>query len=132
MASRKIEDLHPSLAYAFGKAEANWKAQNPAAPQPFIVCTHRPNEEQDVLFKSKPKLTNARAGESPHNYLPALAFDIAFKLANGALTYETKWFDHFAPFLKDVGGITWGGDFETFKDRPHFELTVWRVLVRKP
>ena len=79
MASRKIDDLHPVLAYAFGKAEANWRAQYPDAPRPFLVCTNRPNEEQDALFRAKPKLTNARAGESPHNYLPSLAFDVAFQ-----------------------------------------------------
>jgi peptidoglycan L-alanyl-D-glutamate endopeptidase CwlK len=133
MASRKIDDLHPVLAYAFGKAEAAWSAQYPNAPKPFIVCTNRPNEEQDALFKAKPKpkLTNACAGESPHNYLPALAFDVAFKFKNGAVTYDTKWFDQFAPFVLATAGITWGGNFKSFKDKPHYELTAWRVLDKK-
>ena len=55
-----------------------------------------------------------------------------FKLATGAVTYETKWFDQFAPLVKETPGITWGGDFKSFKDRPHYELTAWRVMVKKP
>ena len=132
MASRKIDDLHPVLAYAFGKAEAAWSAQYPDAPKPFIVCTARTNEEQEVLFKAKPKLTNARAGESPHNYLPSLAFDVAFKLKSGAVTYDIQWFDQFAAFVLATPGINWGGNFRYFKDKPHFELAAWKVLVKKP
>ena len=131
MASRKIEDLHPTLAYAFGRAQASFMAVHPEAPVPFLTCTYRSKQEQDKLFAAIPKVTNARGGQSPHNFLPSCAFDVAFRLPSGAATYEQKWFDLFAPFVQASGDITWGGTFRSFKDKPHFELTVWRVLVQK-
>lgn len=80
-------------------------------------------------------VTNAPAGLSIHNY--GLAFDIVLlvdKDANG--TYETaSWdtatdFDHdgIADWMEVVKiakahGFTWGGDWASFKDLPHFEKT---------
>ncbi|UHG93343.1 M15 family metallopeptidase [Spirosoma oryzicola] len=131
MPSRSINDLHPALAYAWGKAQAKWALLHPELPQPFLTCTYRSNEEQDGLFKQKPKVTNARAGESPHNYQPSLAFDIAFLMKTGVVIYTDKWFDQFAPYLLETKGITWGGNFKSIMDRPHFELTDWKKLIPK-
>jgi len=39
-----------------------------------LSYTFRTNEEQDELFKKRPKVTNAKGGQSIHNY--GLAFDI--------------------------------------------------------
>ncbi|MFC5413129.1 M15 family metallopeptidase [Larkinella bovis] len=147
MASRSISDLHPQLAYAFGKAEAEWLLINPTAPKPFLVATYRSSQEQQTLY-DQPRdrkdndgdglidekdefVTNARAGQSPHNYFPSLAFDIAFRNSKGATDYQVKWFADFAKLVLKTPGITWGGNFQSLIDRPHFELTGWEKLVKK-
>lgn len=131
MASRSINDLHPLLAYAFGKAEGKWVATRPKDPVPFLTATFRDNAEQDALFLQRPKVTNARAGQSPHNYQPAYAFDVAFKTASGSVTYDALLFGQFAKLVLETPGITWGGNFKSLPDKPHFEVTGWEKLVKK-
>ncbi|GAB3790236.1 hypothetical protein GCM10028818_60080 [Spirosoma horti] len=147
MASRSINDLHPLLAYAFGKAEAEFKLKFPSSPMPFLTATFRSNEEQDALFKqptdkkdndgdgkideADERVTNAKAGQSAHNFNPSFAFDVAFKNGNGKVLYTEALFDLFAPFVLKTPGITWGGNFKSIKDKPHFELTGWEKMVKK-
>ncbi|GAB3256155.1 hypothetical protein GCM10027347_17790 [Larkinella harenae] len=131
MASRKIDDLDPVLAYAFGKAEAEWKLKFPESPQPFLTCTYRSPAEQDTLFAQVPKVTNARAGQSPHNYELSMAFDVAFKKPNGVVDWSNELFTLFSKLVLKTPGITWGGSFRTLKDLPHFERTNWQKLVTK-
>lgn len=147
MPSRSISDLHPLLAYAFGKAEAEFLLTYPEAPKPFISCTFRSPEEQTALFNQPTdkidnnkngkidepaeRVTNARAGESAHNYKPALAFDVAFLAKGGRVDWADKCFDLFAPLVLKSTGITWGGNFKSLPDRPHFELTGWKKLAGK-
>ena len=91
--------------------------------------------EQDALFNAKPKVTNARGGESFHNY--GLAVDIVMVLDkdnNG--TFETAswdvkldfdtdgksdWMEVVAIFKRH--GWEWGGDWK-FYDAPHFQKTL--------
>ncbi len=74
------------------------------------------------------KVTNAKGGESPHNF--GLAIDFAFLDAKGKAVWPEKgpWAE-VAAFGKALG-LTWGGDFVTFKDRPHLELTAPFKLAR--
>lgn len=143
MTSRSNDDLHPQLAYAFGKAETEWMYRYPESPRPFLICTYRNPAEQDRLYnqpsdkidndrdgktdEADERVTNAKAGQSPHNFLPALAFDIAFKDKAGKLDYSTLLFDRFAPLVLTVPNITWGGRFKSIPDKPHFELTDWKA-----
>ncbi|UHG93402.1 M15 family metallopeptidase [Spirosoma oryzicola] len=147
MPSRSIEDLHPLLAYAFGKAEAQYCAVYPDAPTPFLSCTFRSNEEQLKLYnqltdkidndgdgkidEADEKVTNARPGESAHNYNPSLAFDVAFKDKSGKSDWSALHFQRFAKLMLQNKNITWGGNFKTLIDLPHFELTDWKKRVGK-
>lgn len=147
MTSRSINDLSPLLAYAFGKAQAEWLIRYPDAPVPFLTCTYRDNAEQDRLFnqptdkvdndgdrkvdEADERVTNARAGQSPHNYLLALAFDVAFLDKSGKVDYSTLLFDRFAPLMLKTTNITWGGNFKSMPDKPHFELTDWKSRLPK-
>ncbi|GAB3753928.1 M15 family metallopeptidase [Spirosoma pomorum] len=147
MASRSIDDLHPKLAYAYGKAEAQYVAKYPDAPTPSITCTHRTNKEQQKLYdqvrdgidndkdgkidEADEKVTNAKPGDSPHNYLPACAFDVAFIDKAGKADWSTLHFQRFAALVLANAGVTWGGNFTSFKDMPHFELTDWKKRVGK-
>jgi peptidoglycan L-alanyl-D-glutamate endopeptidase CwlK len=64
------------------------------------------------------KVTNAAPGQSYHNY--GLAFDCVEMAEDGSpLWDETPW-DKLGTLGKSVG-LSWGGDWRTFKDRPHFE-----------
>lgn len=87
-----------------------------------VLCGHRGEAEQTAAFKagsSKLQWPNSR-----HNKRPSEAVDLA--------PYPVDWRDlgrfHFlagviAVVARQLGvDIAWGGDWATFKDRPHFEL----------
>ncbi len=88
-----------------------------------IINGLRTFQEQDALYargRTRPGLivTNARAGQSVHNY--GLAFDVGVFEGNRYLGDSPKY--------KAVGalglelGLEWGGDWKTFVDQPHFQL----------
>lgn len=99
---------------------------------------YRSPEEQDLLFKQKPKVTNAKAWQSIHNY--GLSFDIVIlydKDKNG--TFESVSWDvndvNFKAVVKyfKSKGWEWGGDWK-FVDPPHFQMTfgnTWQTLKSK-
>jgi hypothetical protein len=67
-------------------------------------------------------VTNAKAGYSNHNY--GLAFDFALIDANGKAYWnekDPKWV-RVVQIAKGLG-FDWGGDWASFKDYPHFEMT---------
>lgn len=116
-----------------------------------FAYTLRSYEEQDALYargRTQPgkKVTNAKAGQSIHNY--GLAFDIVILIdKNGDGTFEIAswnttsdddkdevpdWMEAVA-YLKKVGWA-WGGDWKSFPDYPHFEKTFghnWKSLYAK-
>jgi len=126
--SRDLKDLHPILADAYLKAEAVFNQQN-GDINVIRTCTYRNNAMQQVYFNKRPKITNARPGESPHNYNPSFAFDIAF-VRNRKLDWSPKYFKAFADIIKGINSdVEWGGDWVRFKDAPHFELKNWRAIL---
>ena len=95
-----------------------------------IVQAFRSFEEQDALYaqgRTEPGsiVTNARGGESGHNY--GLAFDFAFVDDNGDVSWGESypWAD-VGSIAKELG-MVWGGDFKSFKDRPHIEHPEWKA-----
>ena len=96
--------------------------------------TLRTDKEQDELYaqgRTKPgkKVTNAKGGQSYHNY--GLAFDIVLIIDGKEASWDTlKDFDgdkvadwHEVVKIAKKYGWKWGGDFVSFKDAPHFEKT---------
>lgn len=97
-------------------------------------------KEQDELFKKRPRVTRAKAGQSYHNY--GLAVDIVLIVKeNGKVkaVWDTvkdfdgdgtsDWIEIVAIFKKYKW--TWGGEWN-FKDNPHFEKTLgftWQQLL---
>lgn len=127
MASRDINDLHFILKDAYSKGVNLFKIRYPLDPQPFTSCTFRDSAEQDLLFLQKPKVTNAKGGESPHNFIPSLAFDIAFVTLTKKLSWDNSLFKKFADILEEIEPrIEWGGAWQKFKDAPHFQLNGWQ------
>lgn len=87
-----------------------------------IVEGYRTMERQTELYnqgRTTPgnKVTNAKAGESFHNY--GVAVDFVFRKEGYNASVE-QW-----KTLGTVGkllGFEWGGDWKGFTDKPHFEL----------
>jgi len=87
-----------------------------------VVQGYRSIEEQNKLYgqgRTTPGavVTNAKGGESYHNY--GVAVDFVFR-KEGYNAAEALW-----QLLGKVGkqqGFEWGGDWKGFVDRPHFEL----------
>lgn len=89
-----------------------------------FVSGTRSYAEQDVLFEKRPKVTNARGGQSNHNF--GIAVDVGLFLGreylDGDTAKEAEEYNLFAEAVKkEVPGIDWGGDWHSFKDAPHFE-----------
>ena len=95
--------------------------------------------EQDALYakgRTSPGsvVTNARAGESWHNY--GVAFDVAFDDGKGVPTWEE--YDMNGNGIDDwdeigkIGvsiGLEWGGNWKEFLDRPHFQYTFGKSMT---
>ena len=72
---QRINTLHPKIRKEV--LELYTKANNLELGKGVrlrLSYTFRTHEEQDELFKKRPKVTNAKGGQSIHNY--GLAFDI--------------------------------------------------------
>lgn len=129
---KRIQTFHPQ--YREWLKELYLEANNKLLPKGIrLRFTHvlRTIEEQNKLYNQRPKVTNAKGGESIHNY--GLAFDIVILLDkdnNG--TFESisyvndKYWLRIVEFFKSKG-FKWGGDFKSFKDTPHFELSKGRT-----
>lgn len=143
---QRIALLHPARRYEVAKILELAEAKFPKNMAIRIVQGLRTFAEQDALFKQRPKVTNAKGGQSLHNY--GLAIDFAIlrdKDGNG--TYEELSWDVTADFDKDgvidwqevvqefeKAGWEWGGKWRTFKDLPHCQKTggyTWQQLLAK-
>lgn len=104
------------------------KCLNAAKQAPFVVkllSGTRSYAEQDRLFAKRPKVTNARGGESNHNF--GIAWDVGIfadgDYYEGRNAKEDKAYIDLAKIIKAaVPGVNWGGDWKSFKDKPHYEL----------
>ena len=134
----RIKLLHPHIREDVKNWYLEINRKLPKGVRLRFTHTYRSIEEQNKLYNQKPKVTNAKGGQSIHNY--GLAFDIVILLDkdnNG--TFETasfkvdKYWLQVAELFKSKG-FTWGGDWR-FKDYPHFELTKgkdWRYFASLP
>lgn len=94
-----------------------------------VVEGHRSYERQNQLYaqgRTTPGVivTNARGGESMHNF--GVAVDFVFR-DYGYEAPKRLW-----NLLGEEGkklGFEWGGDWTTFVDKPHFEMTLGYTLL---
>lgn len=134
--SSRIDDLEPvtrGLCVAFMAA-----CEEQMLPPVRVTHTLRTHDEQENLYRKgreqtengyivvdkKAVVTNARPGESAHNF--AAAFDICVQ---GPVPYPND--DKLWQAYGEVGerlGLTWGGRWKGIVDRPHFERPDWRTL----
>lgn len=117
--NRGIDSLLPEVRV---KAQLLIERARAASIPIMVTSALRTVEEQEALYaigRSKPGniVTKARGGQSWHNF--GRAFDVAFKLQDGKLTWEGPW-----ELLGSIGRqceLEWGGDWVSFKDKPHFQ-----------
>ena len=131
--SRSLDDLRPVMRPLVDPWLADCKAQGIDV---LVTCTLRTNAEQDALYaqgRTTPGavVTNARAGQSAHNY--GLALDIV-PLINGKADWSGTgpiW-DEIAN-LGQARGLEWlGAPSSRFKESAHFQLPNWRTLAGIP
>ena len=135
----RIKTAHPLIREDLKRYYLEVNNKLPKGVRLRFSHVYRTNEEQDKLYAKRPKVTNAKGGQSIHNY--GLAFDIVILFdLDGNGTFETaswkqdKYFAQVVEFFKSHG-YTWGGDWNGFKDNPHFQKDygyTWRTLKDLP
>lgn len=127
----RIKLLHPNYREQIKLWYLEINKKLPKGVRLRFTHTYRSIEDQNKLYNQKPKVTNAKGGQSIHNY--GLAFDIVIlKEINGKWFADwkvDKYWLQVADFFKSKGFV-WGGDWKTFKDYPHFEVKgyTWQQL----
>ncbi|MEW6115379.1 MAG: M15 family metallopeptidase [Nitrospirota bacterium] len=143
MASRRIDDLHPSVQK---RAVLLLDRCAEQGIQVILICTQRDMKEQAALYAQGREeiakvnalravagmaplksitenriVTNAKPGDSLHNY--GLAFDVV------PLEAGKPIWDSGHPVWQTIGkigkecGLEWAGDWKRFKEFPHFQYT---------
>ena len=99
----------------------------------IITDDFRSSKDQDQLYEkgrtvSGNIVTNAKGGESYHNY--GLAVDFALKTPTGDVIWDMEydgnkngrsdWYE--VVDLAKALGFSWGGDWAQFKDYPHLQM----------
>jgi len=150
---QRIQLLHPKLR---NEVEQMYRTQIVPALTGRAICrfayTLRTIAEQDALYaQGRTKLydangnrlgvvTKAKGGQSIHNY--GLALDIVLIKDGKTASWEDNidfdkdgkadWME-VVNILK-ANGWEWGGDWKSFKDKPHFQKTMnnsWQSLLAK-
>lgn len=133
----RIKKAHPRIKAVL---DAEYREINKRLPKHVRLRfshVYRSPAEQDLLFKQRPKVTNAKGWQSIHNY--GLAFDIVLLYdKNNDGTFETASWENDVNFKKVVDYFTnkgweWGGNWK-FKDTPHFQMAfgfTWQQLKAK-
>lgn len=120
--SKLLSDLHPRVQKIAEKFIQHCKLHGIDV---IITSTFRDYESQDALYAKGrttegPKVTKAKGGESFHNF--RVAFDCV-PVEHGKAIWDNEG------LWKEIGeigvslGLEWGGNFKSFKDKPHFQFT---------
>lgn len=110
----RLKTCHPDLQRVFDEVIKRYDCS--------IICGHRGQAEQDEAFRTGH--SKLRWPSSRHNSTPSQAVDaVPFPVDWG----NKKRFEELAMVVKEVADeldvkISWGGDWKTFKDLPHYEL----------
>jgi peptidoglycan L-alanyl-D-glutamate endopeptidase CwlK len=136
----KISKLHPNVRVEMTKIITECNTVLNDRSQVRISQGLRTFAEQDALYNKRPKVTNAKGGQSVHNY--GFAIDIVLIIDGETASWDTHkdwdgdkvadWDECVKIFAKY--GWSWGGNWSSFKDMPHFDkigFNNWRILSTK-
>ena len=124
----RIDKAHPRIKELLLNQYKEINRRLPKHVRLRFSHVYRSPEEQDLLFKQRPKVTNAKGWQSIHNF--GLAMDVVIlydKDKNG--TFESASWDvndvNFLAVVKYFKSKGWehGGDWKKFPDAPHFQMT---------
>ncbi len=128
---RDINLLHPDLQPKVKKLIELCKAKG---IEIIISQTWRTQAEQDALYaqgrtKAGQIVTNVKYPNSMHCW--GLAFDFAV-IISGKASWIAAHFDRVGPLGESLG-LEWGGRWQNFPDRPHFQMPGHTVseLIKK-
>lgn len=131
--SRKIEDLHPTVA---AMARKHIELCDAEGIDIIITSTYRNAASQQALFnqgrtpesikRGEKKVTNAKPGQSWHNY--RLAYDVVPIVGGKAVWNNQKLWDRIGVLGKQAG-LEWAGDWKRFREMPHFQYTKGLTLA---
>lgn len=99
-----------------------------------VICGTRSWKEQEELYAKGrtapgPRVTNAKAGSSWHNY--GVAWDVGLFTASGGYVTDGKVYERFGKLAGLPVGCEWGGSWKSFKDFPHYQwVQVYGSLAR--
>lgn len=137
----RINQLHPSVRKEMEIIINECNKVLTGRSQVRITQGLRTFAEQDALYAKRPKVTNAKGGQSVHNY--GFAVDIVLIIDGKEASWDVKkdwdgdkvsdWDECVKVFAKY--GWSWGGNWSSFKDMPHFDkigYNNWRILKTKP
>jgi len=120
--SRSLSDLNPKVAALCSEFINRCKVQGIDI---IITSTYRDTESQNALYaqgRTAPgkKVTNAKAGQSFHNW--KVAFDFV-PVVNGKPVWDN---DELITKCGEIGesiGLEWAGRWKTFKEKLHLQYT---------
>lgn len=120
--SRNIIELCPIVRT---KAEAFIKECQLVGIDVLITSTYRDVESQNAIYaqgRTTPgkKVTNAKGGQSFHNY--RVAFDFVPIINGKAQWNDTKLFEQCGLIAESVG-LEWAGRWKSFKELAHCQFT---------
>ena len=121
----RIKLAHPKFRDELAEQYKEINSLLPKGVRLRFAYVYRSIAEQDALFKQRPKVTNAKGGQSIHNY--GLAFDIVLLYdKDGNETFETASWEQNKYWMQVVNyfkskGWEHGGSWKNFKDEPHFQ-----------
>lgn len=120
--SRDIEDLHPYVAKLCRAFIDKCRA---SGIDVLITSTYRDDASQNALYAQGrtvpgPKVTNAKAGQSWHNW--RCAFDFVPIVAGKAQWQDTKAFTRCGEIAESLG-LEWAGRWKSFPELAHCQYT---------
>jgi peptidoglycan LD-endopeptidase CwlK len=124
--SRDLKELHPTVQ---AKAKAFIDACKAQGIDLLVTSTYRDHESQNALYaqgRTAPgkKVTNAKGGQSFHNWRVAL--DVV-PLRNGKPVWGTTGEDgklwQKVGEIGEASGLEWAGRWKKFPEQAHFQWT---------
>jgi peptidoglycan LD-endopeptidase CwlK len=140
----RIAKLHPSVRLEVTQIIQECHLALTGKAKVRITQGLRTFAEQDALYQqgrtsAGKKVTNAKAGQSVHNF--GFAIDICLIIDGKIASWDTAkdwdndqvadWYECVKIFAKH--GWEWGGNWKKFKDLPHFDkkgYNNWRKLAK--
>jgi len=94
-------------------------------PEAHISCAGRNEKDQQEAFARG--MSKATFGKSPHNYVPTPALDLFRLDKEGKASWDKEWYKLVIGENLETN-LSWGGNWQSFRDNPHVEISNWRFL----